>query len=171
MRAITYAVCISIVSFAQADEFASCSEIESDAARLKCYDETNNRSNPKDSQSPPEAGPDMAGAQDQETEQAVTANPSEDLFGKSIEDVSAALAETAGVEEIDQMHATVVRASQDALGRYVVVLDNEQRWRQIRRDRFQVEAGDAVLIRRAALGSFSMQRQSGGRKTKVRRID
>jgi len=134
---------------AQADGISDCSALEADEARLKCYDEAMQRKAPaEDSKSVPEQ-----------------------VFGKSADETSAIIAESAGVEDIDEIGGPVVAVSEDPYGRITVKLDNDQEWKQVRSERYDVDVGDEVVIRKALLNSYSLQHKSGGRKTKVRRID
>jgi len=180
MRIVIWFICVGLASNAQAEEI--CSDIDSDDARLRCYDEVAERSAAK------ELGP-QSSAVDQDTP-APAADPSsvahrdiaaaastapaatpKELFGRSAEDTSAIIADAAGVEEINKLEARAVSVTRDPYGRFVVLLDNQQRWRQVGSERFQIKAGDEIEIRRAALGSFWLQRRAGGRKTKVRRLE
>jgi len=136
---------------APAEEFLGCREVESERLRLECYDGIADRLMAELEASVAPAALDASKTPEAaETESA-------NLFGKS-----------AGVEEIV---ARVTRVVKDGRGRLDLVLDNQQRWRQVSSERFKVKVGDEVVIRKAALGSFALQQRSGGRKTKVRRQD
>ncbi len=188
MRVTLLSLCLCFAAFLQAQVVVDCSEIESDEARLACYDERFGRSDAGD-QVPPsavEATADVAAA----PEPAATAEPAaesapavapapeaapkasgEQLFGKSSDETSAAIAEAAGVEDVSSITASATSVASDPYGKITISLDNGQRWRQVRAERFDVSVGDEVVIRRAVFGSFTLQRKSGGRKTKVRRLD
>ena len=173
MRITILILSIGLVSSAPADGFLDCKDIESDDARVKCYDEVAERVNVKN----PEP---LSSEADQEMPTPLT-NPSkssttpaatpEQKFGESVHEMTAIIGELSGEEEVNEIIAIVTSARQDGYGRFVMSLDNQQRWRQIRKERFEVKVGDEIIIRKAALGSFSMQRRSGGRKTKVRRMN
>lgn len=145
---------------APVEEFLGCREVESERLRLECYDGIADRLMAEASVTPAalEASKNPEAA---ETE-------SENLFGKSAEGTSAIIA---GVEEVDEVVARVTRVVKDGRGRLVLVLDNQQRWRQVSSERFRIKVGDEVVIRDAAMGSFVLQQRSGGRKIKVRRQD
>ena len=74
-------------------------------------------------------------------------------------------------ERADEIVARVTRVVKDNRGRLIIVLDNQQRWRQVSSERFQVKVGDEIVIRKAILGSFVLQQRTGGRKTTVRQQD
>jgi len=178
MRIIIWLMCAGLAANAQAGGI--CPDIASDDARLRCYDEAARRSAAKEPGPPssevdqdvPVPAADPVPAPDPApTTSAATAATPEQLFGKSSEDTNAAIADAAGVEEIDKIDASVVSVRRDPYGRFVVLLDNQQRWRQVGSERFQIKAGDEIEIHRAVLGSFWVQRRAGGRKTKVRRLD
>ncbi len=160
MRCILWSLCIGLTFSSQAEGLLDCLGIESDDARLRCYDEVAARQDtPAPATEPPAVTmPAPAASQDQ-------------TFGRSAEDMSAIIAKVAGVDEVDEISATVIRVTRDPHGRFAVLLDSQQRWRQIGAERFKIKAGDEIVIRRAALSSYSLQRRSGGRKTKVRRLD
>ena len=138
-----------LASVAQADELSDCSTLQADEARLKCYDESMQKKAPaEDAESVPER-----------------------VFGKSADETSAIIAEASGVEDVAEISGLVVAAAEDPYGRITVELDNGQRWQQTRTDRFDVDVGEEVVVHKAALSSYTLQRKSGGRQTKVRRVD
>jgi hypothetical protein len=169
MKFLKFLFLAGAVSLAHAEEITDCAALESDEQRLECYDKAAQR-----------AG---APAQDAVTEQALpkvasenepTATPElapEDLFGKSAEESSEIVAEAVGLENIDEISARVVAVTRDPYRRYTVTLDNGQKWQQSRTDRFDIDVGDDVVVRKAALGSFTLQNVSGGGQTKVRRVE
>ena len=151
--------------FASAGEFLGCLGVESERLRLECYDGSAGRLTAElDASVAPAASDAPKGTEAAETEP-------ENLFGKSAEDTSAIIAEAAGAEEFNEVVARVTRVVRDSRGRFLLVLDNQQRWRQVSSERFNIKAGDEIIIREAALGSLALQQRSGGRKTKVRRQD
>lgn len=163
MRITFPLLCAGLVAAAHAEGPVDCSAIPSDDERLECYDVAAARDAP-------------AAAVKAAPAAAVQATPAaapvpEQTFGKSAEDITAIIAEAAGVEDVDEISGSVISVTRDARGRFVLLLDSQQRWRQIGAERFKIKAGDEIVIRRAALSSFALQRRSGGRKVKVRRID
>lgn len=192
MRITVLFWCLCLVPFAHAQDIVDCSEIESDEARLACYDDEFSRSDAGEVVPPsavedtvevaaaPAAAPEPAVTVESAAEPvpAVTPAPKpvpaasgEQLFGKSDEAKNAAIAEAAGVENVSSITMAVTSVARDPHGKITIKLDNGQRWRQVRTERFDVSVGDEVVIKRAILGSFTLQRKSGGKKTKVRRVD
>ena len=191
MRLVSVLLSVFFLSVLHAADIRDCVEIESDEERLRCYDDLAMRSAgmapeppaaPEPSTAPepavaaaPPSAPESLSVQQQptptpEAEQAVAATP-EELFGKSDEEKNAAIAEAAGVEDVSSISTSVTSVTSDLHGKMTINLDNGQRWRQVRAERFDVGVGDEVVIKRAILGSFTLQNKSGGRKTKVRRVD
>ena len=164
MKIRLFLLAAGLTSLAQADEFSVCATIDSDDARLKCYDEATKRVEPAEPVPEVEALPAAEPAED-------TDSVPEQVFGKSADETSAIIAEATGVEDIAEISGRVVAATEDSYGRITVKLDNSQKWKQVRADRFDVDVGDEVVVRKAALSSFALQRKSGGRQTKVRRVD
>lgn len=73
--------------------------------------------------------------------------PSLDIFGRK------GVAATG--EDVDKLESTVQSATQNAEGRWVLVLDNGATWRQVDDSIVATpHAGSKVEIRRASLGSF-----------------
>lgn len=168
MRVSIFLLAIGLVTNAQAGDLQTCASIESDVARLECYDLLSGRA----------AGEERAAAKAAAAEEQAAPAPAaapkpmpEEVFGKSVEDTQEAYARAAGIEEVSEIRATVAKVSKDGYGRVSVVLDNGQRWRQIRKAYFKVSEGDEVIVRKAALQSYTLQMASGGRGTKVRRVD
>lgn len=119
--------------------------------RLACYDLV--------------AGHKSASAPQPETKDAT------DLFGMADERVRQLAATSLGVEAIDSLTATIVSLRTLADGRWLLDLDNGQQWRQVETARLALKPGDRIRIREAALGSFLLQREAGGRGIRVRRVD
>lgn len=155
----------AMAAMAQADELSECATLESDEARLNCYDEAAQRAAaPAEEAAPAAAEPAPA------TTPASVPQPKE-LFGKSAEETSEIIAEAAGVENVDEISGKVVAVARDPYRRHTVTLDNGQKWTQTRTDRFDVDVGDDVTVRKATLGSFTMKNETDGGQTKVRRVD
>lgn len=77
------------------------------------------------------------------------------LFGFELPNIT--LFETgAAPERIDSVETTLTRAAMAGEGKWVFVLSDGSTWRQLDSERvtFQNEAGQAVRVRRASLGSY-----------------
>ena len=72
--------------------------------------------------------------------------------------------------QIEAMEARVTSIAVTAEGAAIIVLDNGQSWRQISGSAtLLLKAGDPVVIRRAAMGSFQLSTPNG-RSAKVKRL-
>lgn len=166
MRVVIFLFGVALAASAHSNDLETCAHIDSDAARLECYDGLAGRVS---GEAAAAAAP--APTQAEATPQAEPETTPEDVFGKPPEEIYAAYAEATGVEEVNEIRATVVTAGKDSRGHVMVELDNGQRWRQVRKEYFKVSDGDEVVISKAVLGSYNMKRASGGRGTKVRRTN
>ena len=130
-------------------EFARCSRIDAADERLACYDALGRslKPPPVPSASPSPAA-DKAPAADKSSAQAATAAGGVNAFGLTTHERPAA----AGP---DLIRAQVAAVTTDRLGKAYVRLDNGQVWSFTAPD-VLLRAGEAVTIRRAALGSFLM---------------
>ena len=73
---------------------------------------------------------------------------------------------------ISHVEAQIARIQSLADGRHRFVLDNGQTWVQIEAGALRgLSAGDAVVVRRASLGSYMLVPSDGGRMRRVRRED
>ncbi|MCZ6503043.1 MAG: hypothetical protein O6945_11070, partial [Gammaproteobacteria bacterium] len=52
-----------------------------------------------------------------------------------------------------------------------VTLDNGQIWRQLDNNPLPLKSGETVVVRAALLGSFLMEKQSGGVSIRVKRLN
>lgn len=146
--------------FADSD-FLACRQLESEAARLQCYDEVAG-SVSADMESQAEASPPPA-------DQAPAAQP-DALFGKSTEEAAELVSEALGVEDVDRIEASVSRVQRDPYDRLYIDLDNQQRWKQTEVARFNLKAGEPIIITRNVLGSYMLEKKSGGRRIRVKRL-
>jgi len=57
-----------------------------------------------------------------------------------------------------------------SVGKLAIALDNGQNWQQVDNARLRLNPGERVVIRTAALGSHLLEKESGSRRIRVRRI-
>jgi hypothetical protein len=132
-------------------ELKVCASIKRNTERLSCYDRA--------------MGALAAG------KEATAALPAaaEASFGVSANKEVKSKPEIAERGDVDSVTANVKSFGHTDDGSRVFNLDNGQKWRQIDTKDPLLKAGDAVTIKRAALGSFQMFVPTG-RAIKVRRI-
>jgi hypothetical protein len=162
------------------DELRVCRDLPDDDARLICYDTAVDRSRQSGyispaatSEKPPSAAlakPAGAPGTAAATGAAVELSQ-EDLFGKTGDEVGRTVEEATGSERIDSLSATVTKLQQYSYNKVLITLDNGQLWRQIDTSNLRLRAGDAVVIERAALGSFMLKKQGSKRSMRVSRED
>ncbi len=155
------AILLAAASAIAGSDFLACRQLESDAARLQCYDEVAERVS-TGMQSQAEAGPKPA-------DKAPATQP-EVLFGKSTEETAELVTEALGIEDVDLIEARVSRIQRDPYDRVFIELDNQQRWKQTAGGRFNLKAGEPIIITRNVLGSFMLEKKSGGPRIRVKRI-
>lgn len=151
-----------------------CVEIADDAARLACYDRVAGRATAAPVTSAPAAAASATAAPAaaaSATAAPATAAPATAAPATTVVPPATAASGNDPVAEfglsqqaikqrdpegwVDSISGTVRGVTQNASGRYVVELDNGQVWAQAETDAYPVlKAGDAISIRRAAVGSF-----------------
>ena len=146
-----------------------CVEIADDAARLACYDRVAGRATAAPVTSAPAAAASATAAPTAAA--SATAAPATAAPATTVVPPATAASGNDPVAEfglsqqaikqrdpegwVDSISGTVRGVTQNASGRYVVELDNGQVWAQAETDAYPVlKAGDAISIRRAAVGSF-----------------
>ncbi|GAA5194672.1 hypothetical protein [Ferrimonas gelatinilytica] len=139
------------------DAVTQCSQQEDKLDRLLCFDalstSESSPANPRaDSGKPEGAFPNQP--------PAITAAPETD-FG---------LERLAIKQTPDQLTGQVSAIQTDPYGKWTLTLENGQRWRQTESKRLRVKIGESVIIRKGALGSFSLSREGSNNSTRVKRI-
>jgi hypothetical protein len=133
------------------EQLRSCVAIKRNTERLACFDRG------------------IRALSDSQGAQTGAAAPSaESSFGLFAQAPTATRGDTR--EEVETLEARVTQIDTAADGSALIVLDNAQSWRQISGSAtLLLKVGDAVVIRRAALGSFQLATPNG-RSAKVKRV-
>lgn len=146
---------------------ADCRAIADDAERLACYDRTFGSVAGDTGIS---AGPAKTGAASPDAPQAPAPKSREEEFGLTLEQLEQTRKE--GPPTIDLIESQVVAVDVLPRDRFLLKLENGQRWVQVEptpRQPFYV--GDSITIRKAAVGSFLASGARTGTGVRVRRIE
>lgn len=135
-------------AFAADDALTRCRQIEGVEERVVCYDRV------VDSLSEPGAIPDA-----------------QSLFGKDDAEAKRIVETTLAIETIDRVEAVVTETRESATRKLVITLDNGQTWRQLDSQTLRVKSGESVIVRKASLNSFLLEKKSGGRSIRVKRAN
>lgn len=148
-------IILFLASSALADEDAllQCRQVESIEERVACYDRYVDSTHPKDAVT------------------AVRIPDAQSLFGEHDSEAKQIVAEALSIEQIDQVLAEVANVSRSASRKLVVTLENGQVWQQVDSQALHLKEGDAVVIRKASLGSYRLEKESGSRRIRVRRLN
>lgn len=149
---------------------AACAVIAEDAERLACYDSifmVPGRAEPAEAMAMAPAP--VAAAAAATAAAPVTKKSPEDEFGLT----AGQLRELSAAGTLDRIRAEVVGLEAQGSGRPVLVLANDQRWRQVEAtDRTLFTVGETVEIRGASFGSFLASVPGSGRPAvRVRRLE
>lgn len=151
-------ILLGLLFFAQpalrADEtLLECRQIETVAERVACYDDFVDSHLPTDSI------------------QADVVPDARSLFGTSDADAKLLVETSLDIEQISEIEAIVTDVQKTATRKFIVSLDNGQTWRQLDGQRLSIMSGDAVIVRKASLGSYLLEKQSGSRSIRVTRLN
>lgn len=141
-----------------------CRQIVDLEKRVTCYDEVVDArygSEPSEHTDGIEA---PAPAEDREVPDARS------LFGTGDAEARQIVETTLEIEQIEQIEATVSDVRKSAGDKMIVTLDNGQTWRQLDSKTLLLKDGDIVIIRKASFGSFLLEKKSGSRSIRMKRI-
>ena len=152
---------------ALADEQAltKCRLIEDIVERVLCYDKF------VDTRFPTESSDSVETSTPPELDESRAVPDAQFLFGTNDAEAKRIVETTLAIEQIDQIEAIVTDVRKSAGRKLTVTLDNGQIWRQLDNDPIGIESGETVVIRKASLGSFLMEKKSGSRNIRVKRAN
>ena len=137
-------------AFAVDDAFSQCRQIEDVEERVTCYDDLVDSRNAAASDEVPSA---------------------QSLFGTDDAEARQIVETTLAIEQIDQIEARVAEVRESAGEKLIVTLDNEQVWRQLDSKPLLLKSGETVIIRKASFSSFLLEKSSGSRSIRVKRVN
>ena len=117
-----------------------CRIIKDDIERLTCYDKI-------------------------PTAKAVTkliVKKKDDTFGLGLKELRK--------DEPELIHLTVKKVKKNPYGILTVTFTDGQKWKQIDSTKLKLKAGNQVIIRKAALGSFFLQKPDSSTSIRIKRI-
>lgn len=141
-------------TLADTDSLFTCRQIANIESRVACYDKI------VDSLYP------LA-----EKVQVVAPLDAQSLFGKNGAESKRIVEKTLAIKEIKQIEAKVIEVQKSVYKKLTVTLDNGQVWRQLDNKPLPLKSGETVVVRAAYLGSFLMEKQSGGVSIRVKRLN
>ena len=152
------------------EAWTKCRHIEKIAERVVCYDRIvdshlSTATNDMDSNDRVEATT--------PPEKAVSdAVPdAQSLFGTNDAEAKRIIETSLAIEQINEIQAIVTDVRKSATKKLTVILNNGQVWRQLDSQRLHLKSGEAVIVRKASLGSYLMEKKSGGRSMRVKRTN
>lgn len=138
------------------DDLRDCRSVQSDDARLACYDALAAREAP-----PPAAA-----------ERAPAALSREELFGRDTAEVERIVGRATGQgEPLEELAAEIVEIAHIGRNRLRFTLDNGQVWEQTQTSTLSLETGDEVEISRGLFGSYLARKAGNNRSMRVTRVD
>jgi hypothetical protein len=145
-------------ALAAEDALITCRQIEDIALRVSCYDDF------VDARFPMESNESV------KTESG-TIPDAQSLFGTNDAEAKRLVETSLAIEQIDNIVATVTDVQESSTRKVVITLENGQVWRQLDNHRLSLKAGQSVIIRKASLGSFMLEKESGSRAIRVKRTN
>lgn len=159
-------------------ELIKCRALASAVARLDCYDQFIDR----DTSSKQQKSNAVAPEHDSEAAVALGTNTidgaaevagdisQEALFGKNAMEMRKSVQKATATDEIDRIEARISKMRLSAAGKAIITLANGQVWLQIDSSSARLSADDRVIIRRASLGSFMLNKVGNKKSIRVKRI-
>ena len=173
-------VCILATALAGAAELpqalVECRALDSAAARLDCYDNVVDAHNEVAAPVPADVAAPVTATTAVAAETATTTTPplgdisQEDLFGKNAVEVQKSVQEATGTTEMNRLEAFVSKVRSSATGKAIITLDNGQVWTQIDSSSLRLSGYDKVIIKRASLGSYMLNKVGSKTTMRVKRI-
>lgn len=130
------------------NQLEKCRTEQDTSKRLTCYDEIIPQNDGSLTQKATELG-----------HQVVSAEQTADNFGKENRQVTN--------NHVDQIYATVSKVSSNARKQLIIELDNGQIWQQRDSERYPLQTGEQIYIKRGALGAFYLGKDSINRTLRV----
>lgn len=172
MRAIlSVLLVLGVTSAARAENLVAesdmvrCAGILSDSKRLECYDTLAMTVSAEAARIA--EGRKLAATERAASEVAEKARLAQQSFGA--EDVKDSRDEERGAK-LDRVESTIKEVSKDLRGRYVLLLENGQSWRQLDGVLYGLKSGDAISVKRRVLSGYFLTVERVKRTVSAERI-
>ena len=151
-----------------------CRTLESEQARLACYDAVELAPRPADAAASRSVAPALVPSAAPTGTGTAAATPTAPASATAPEPGAASDFGRehweASRQTPDSIRASVSSVARGGYGKLVVTLDNGQVWQQRGSEKFQLREGDAVVIERGALNSFFLSKVDGTSRLRVSRL-
>ena len=161
---ISFLLLIVLPALAADDMLTDCRQIEDVEARVSCYDDIVDARNPDVIET-------STANSARETENPEAIPSAQSLFGTHDAEAKRIVETRLAIEQIDKIQAVVTDVQKSVSKKLTLSLDNGQVWRQLDSRPLSLKIGEAVIVRKASLGSFLMEKQSGSRRIRVKRVN
>jgi hypothetical protein len=142
-----------------------CRRIAEIEERVACYDKF------VDSRYPVDSSDSVKTGTPPETAESNTVPDAQTLFGTNDAEAKRIVEKSLAIEQINEIEAIVTDVRRLSTKKLSVTLDNGQVWRQLDSQRLPLKSGEAVIVRKASLSSYLMEKQSGSRSIRVKRVN
>jgi hypothetical protein len=169
------------------EALTECRQIGADAERVVCYDEFVDSHFPTDTDTDSSDRVDISTAPEVTTALEITTAPevttalevtelsavpdAQSLFGTADAEAKRLVETSMDIEQISEIEAIVMDVREAANKKLIVTLENGQIWRQLDYQALRLKSGETVIIRKATLGSYLMEKLSGSRSIRVKRAN
>ena len=157
------------------EALTKCRHIEDIAERVACYDGVADSNFPTGSS---DTGSSDTGSSDivetitpPEITESNEVPDAQSLFGTNDAEAKRIVETSLAIEQISEIEAIVTDVRRSSNKKLTVTLDNGQVWRQLDNKPLPLKSGEAVIVRKASLGSYLMEKQSGSRSIRVKRAN
>lgn len=158
-------LCFAQSTWAADDALTACRKIEDIARRAACYDSF------VDARFPPVSSNREKALAPAENTESGTVPDAQSLFGTNDAEAKRIVEMSLAIEPVDNIEAKITDVQELATRKLLISLQNGQVWRQLDNQRLPLKTGETVIIRKASLGSFLMEKSTGSRSVRVKRIN
>lgn len=152
------------------EALTKCRQIEEIAERVVCYDKIVDSHFPTDS-SDTDSSDRVEITTPPEITKSNAVPDAQSLFGTNDAEAKRLVETSLAIEQIDKIVAIVTDVRKSATKKLTVTLDNGQIWRQLDSQRLRLKRGETVIVRKASLGSYLLEKHSGSRSIRVKRAN